>query len=99
MPIYDYRCEKCEMMWEESLPVSKREAPTKKACPHCEENGCVTKHIGGFPGLATDSTLTADKATGGQWNELMSRMKSGVSNKYKPNLDIASQRTGARWKG
>ena len=99
MPIYDYRCEKCDMIWEESLPVSKRLQPTKKYCPHCEEKKCVVKHVGGFPGLATDATLTADKATGGKWSELMNKMKGGISDKYKPNLDTASQRTGARWKG
>ena len=76
MPIYDYRCEKCEELWEENLSMSKMNSPTKKPCPHCEETGCVVKHVGGFPGLATDATLTANKKTGGQWNELMGRSLS-----------------------
>ncbi len=99
MPIYDYRCEKCEELWEENLSMSKMNSPTKKPCPHCEETGCVVKHVGGFPGLATDATLTANKKTGGQWNELMGRMKNVVGRDYKSNLDRASERTGTRWKG
>jgi len=83
MPIYDYRCEKCEELWEESLPMSKMNSPTKKACPHCEKSGCVVKHVGGFPGVATDQTLTADKKSGGQWSELMSRMTNVVGRDYK----------------
>ena len=99
MPIYDYRCEKCEELWEENLSMSKMNSPTKKPCPHCEETGCVVKHVGGFPGLATDATLTANKKTGGQWNELMGRMKNVVGRDYKSKLDRASERTGTRWKG
>jgi putative FmdB family regulatory protein len=99
MPIYDYRCEKCEVIWEESHPMSSMNAPTKEPCPHCEEDKCVVKHVGGFPGLASDATLTANKKTGGQWNELMGRMKNVVGRDYKHNLDKASERTGTRWKG
>ena len=35
MPTYDYRCEKCENEFEDMLPISKRDEPTKEPCKEC----------------------------------------------------------------
>ena len=49
--------------------------------------------------LNSDSLLNANRATGGQWNELMTRMKSGIPKRYHNTLDAASKNTGRRWLG
>jgi len=38
MPNYDYECESCGEIFEESLLIARREEPTKKPCPqeNCE---------------------------------------------------------------
>jgi hypothetical protein len=44
-------------------------------------------------------TLTPNKATGGRWNELMAKMKSGLPQRYARKLDAPNNATGRRWKG
>ena len=97
MPLYDYRCDKCNMIWEESRTISDRDIPCNEKCPHCKKKGSVKKHVGGFPGIGVDSTLTANKKTGGQWNEIMSKIKNGLPERYHKNID--RDVTGTKWKG
>jgi hypothetical protein len=60
--------------------------------------GVEKSWVGQTPGLAADTTLTANKATGGAWNELMSKMKRGMPKRYHKNMDRATNKTGTRWK-
>ena len=96
MPIYDYMCEACEYHFEESLSMSDMNKPTKEPCPKCGKKK-IKKTVGGFPSLSADSTLTANNATGGRWNELMDRMKPGLPKRMREGLDKGH--TGRRWKG
>ena len=41
MPYYDYVCEKCSEDFEESLPIARRDEPTKKSCPITDCDGGV----------------------------------------------------------
>ena len=41
MPYYDYICEKCGEDFEESLPIARRDEPTKKPCPISDCDGGV----------------------------------------------------------
>lgn len=98
MPTYDYRCEACGKIWDSFELISNRDKPCKEECPHCGEKK-VARHIGEFPNMATDSNLTANKKTGGQWNDLMGKMKNYTPERYHSKLDTASSQTGKRWKG
>jgi putative FmdB family regulatory protein len=100
MPNYGFMCENCEKGFECLLSISKREEPLNEACPHCSIKGKVVKDFQGIRcGLSSDSTLTPDKATGGRWSELMTKMKSGLAPRYHSKLDSATNMTGRRWKG
>ena len=66
--------------------------------PHCGKKK-VIRHIGTFPSMTTDSELTPNKKTGGQWNDLMGKMKNYTPERYHQRLDNASLQTGKRWKG
>ena len=96
MPNYDYKCAKCEHAFEDFQSYDDREKPCGEPCPECGAME-VKKTIGGFPGLAADSTLTPDKKTGGQWNELMHKMKDYTPNRYHDKFDKASYNSGKRW--
>ena len=98
MPNYDYMCEACNHPFESFMSYEDREKPTKEPCPECGEKK-VIKTIGGFPGLAADSTLSPDKKTGGQWSETMDRIKAGIPKKYHKNLDKSTNMNGKRWYG
>ncbi len=98
MPNYDYLCEACDHAFEEFMTYEDREKPCKKPCPVCKEKKII-KTIGGFPGLAADSTLTPDKKTGGQWSEMMEKVKSNIPKKYHNGLDKSTNMNGKRWYG
>jgi putative FmdB family regulatory protein len=98
MPSYDYRCDGCEVIWDEFHSISSRDNPCDEKCPHCGEMK-VSRHIGNFPQMKTDTTMTANKKTGGQWNELMTRMKDYTPERYHKKFDTATSRTGRRFKG
>lgn len=76
--------------------MSDREKPCSKACPHCKKKGGVKKHVGGFPSMAVDTTMTADKKTGGRWSEIMNRIENKTPDRYKDNLK--HNLTGKKWR-
>lgn len=100
MPNYGFICEKCEHQFDEILSISDRETPIEKPCPNCKKKKCVKRNYNDYSQkIGSDATLNANKATGGKWNELMGRMKKGISKRYHKNLDIASSRSGKYWSG
>ena len=41
---YDYYCDKCEKIWEESHSIANRDEPVGKDCP-CEKDGKVRRGV------------------------------------------------------
>lgn len=100
MPTYEYNCSKCNKKWSQFLLVEDRDNPIKDPCPKCSKTGCVEREwMGTDLSIASDATLTPNKATGGRWNELMSKMKSGLPERYAKKLDRSNNMSGRRWKG
>ena len=101
MPTYDYVCDACEHTFEQTRMISERDQPISEPCPKCQKEGEVRRDWSfTTPGLGADMTLTPDKATGGQWSELMSKMKEGVPERLKKNLDSGTNRSGSKgWNG
>jgi len=100
MPSYDFSCTKCKKEWSDFLSISNREKPIESPCPHCNEKNCVQKNwMSTTFTIASDVTLNANKATGGRWNELMAKMKSGLPDRYAKKLDSPNNMSGRRWKG
>jgi len=98
MPNYNYECNKCEAVWEEIHPIAQRDNPTKVACPHCGQDRCVNKSWKDCtPGLGADWSLTPNKASGGRWNELMSKIKSGLPEHARKRFDKGNNAKGTRW--
>jgi hypothetical protein len=46
---------------------------------------------------AVDTTLTADKVTGGKFSEITDRIKRGTPKQYHETLDRAANRNGSIW--
>lgn len=100
MPTYEYNCSKCKKVWSQFLLVEDRDNPIKSACPHCSKKNSVSREwMGTDLSIGSDATLTPNKATGGRWNELMAKMKSGLPARYAKKLDSPNNMTGRRWKG
>jgi putative FmdB family regulatory protein len=100
MPTYGFICNKCKNEFEELLSIDNREKPLEEKCPSCKKKGGVSRNYNSYTQtIGSDTNLTANSATGGRWNELMGRMKTGISKRYHKNLDIASKQTGRHWSG
>lgn len=108
MPVYEYYCNKCEHTFDEVLPMSRYNEPCENPCPKCGGGGggadddssssssSSVQRVVSITQMGVDATMTPDKKTGGQFSELMSRMKDGLPKRYRDNLDHASSRTGKR---
>lgn len=99
MPNYGFTCESCSRSFDKLLSINEREQPLKEACPSCGEHKIIKDYGSMKQSMSSDTTLNANKATGGKWNELMSRMKKGLPKRYHENLDRASSATGRSWQG
>jgi len=96
MPIYDYRCDGCGEIWEENHSMANSSKPCDAACPHCTTKGKVKKHIGGFPAMSVDTTMSADKKTDGMFSERMQQIQDKLPDQYKDNLNHGL--SGKKWR-
>jgi putative FmdB family regulatory protein len=94
MPTYSFLCEKCNHKFDESLSMKDNDKPLKSPCPKCQKKGVIRDFNSEGVGMAFDTTLTPNKATGGAWNELMSKMKRGLPPRHQRKLDAASELRG-----
>lgn len=76
MPAYDYKCSKCERVWEEVRPMSEHDVPEKIPCPHCHKSKCVTQIVG-IPGTAIDTTHRIDGKATGAFRDVMQKIADG----------------------
>jgi putative FmdB family regulatory protein len=98
MPNYEFICEDCGHSFCRLLSIDNRNTPLDEGCEKCNSKS-INKEYSINPLILSDNTMTANKKTGGQWNELMSKMKSGMPKRYHERLDIASSRTSRRFMG
>ncbi len=89
-------CGACDERWDDFQMISSRDAPCKKPCPHCKKKKVKRTLPNEFPQLEADTTLTANKKTGGQWNDLMHKMKNYTPDRYHDKLDKASSNSGRK---
>jgi len=94
MPLYEYYCEKCQHAFDDVLPISKRNEPTKQPCPECGAEE-VRKGVSETT-MGVDMTATPDKKTGGDWSRLMDRMKDGSPKRYHEALDKTKSNSGLK---
>lgn len=63
MPIYDYKCNKCENVFEALVKMADAEQPTKDPCPECGKKAVVRYYIKATPlhsGEGIGSTVVPD---------------------------------------
>ena len=94
MPTYVFRCENCKNKFDEFLSMSDNDKPLKNPCPKCKKKKVVRDYGSEGVGMALDTTLSPNKATGGAWNELMAKIKPGIPSRFRRNLDAATERRG-----
>lgn len=46
MPLYAYKCSKCEHTFDQYLSIAGRNAPCEAPCPECSTPGSISQLIG-----------------------------------------------------
>lgn len=93
MPTYDYKCAKCEHLFEEYRSIAERDAPCLSKCPSCSKKGHVVREFNSAPCAAVDTTLGPGK----DFKTVMEKVKRGVPKRFRENLDQAASRRGTIW--
>lgn len=73
MPLYSYKCNKCETEFEQVLKIAEMHLPTTKPCPKCNTEGSVLKTITGAPSLGDPVRLGLRKVDNG-FKEVMQKI-------------------------
>lgn len=99
MPNYGFVCEKCNHKFDSLLSISDREKPLNEPCPSCKKKSIKRDYEDVHVAVASDSTMSADKATGGRWKHLVDKIKRKTPKRAHANLDKASGLSGKQWRG
>jgi len=97
MPTYCFLCESCGHGFEEFLSISERKNPETNSCVRCGKT--EVKSVPALVEIFSDSTMTPNKKTKGDWGRLMNKMKRGLPKRTHETLDKASSRTSRRYLG
>lgn len=77
MPFYDYKCDKCEHLWEEMLKIKDHKKPEKKPCPNCGQKA-VKQIILNAPSCAVDTEMRVTNRARGGFRDAMQKSLSGI---------------------
>lgn len=75
MPFYDYRCNKCDYLFEQFHRVAARIKPTKKPCPQCKKRGSVSQVILSPPSACDPIRVGSVSKADGGFREVISKIK------------------------
>lgn len=91
MPMYEYKCEVCEHVFEEYLSMSQRDNPLEKPCPNCLTKESVKK-------LVSVSTMGVDMKMGvpGWFQDKLAGIKDITPKRFHDSLDKAGNRNGGK---
>jgi len=73
MPNYDYKCDKCNTVFEEFQKIADRHVPEKKPCPSCKEQDTVKLTIS--PVRTIDPVKLGTKKPDKGFQEVMAKIK------------------------
>ena len=93
MPTYEFRCDDCDVLFEEYLSISNRDKPLKCPCPKCSSMG-VKRAFESFPTVGYDTTL---KPTG-EFKEIIDTIKNNgqVPKRFHDRLEASKSMSGGR---
>lgn len=77
---YDYYCDKCKDIWEESHPMKDRDLPVGNECP-CSKRGFIKRGVCA-PALSFEGAISPIRRAGSGWNDVLKGIKkaSGKEN-------------------
>ena len=93
MPTYEFRCDDCDVLFEEYLSISNRDKPLKCPCPKCSSMG-VKRAFESFPTVGYDTNLKPSR----DFKELIDTVKNNgmVPKRYHDRLEASKDMSGGR---
>lgn len=82
MPAYDYKCKECGHCFEENHLIKDRDKPTKKPCPECGKENCVSQTFGAA--AIVDPVSIGRRKPDSGFREVLHKIHEGMP---KSNLD------------
>ena len=89
MPIYEYACKECEVVWEQVRKIKDCLVPTNKKCPHCDaKRGSIYRHFSSAPSMKMDANYKIDQPhKQGGFQEAMKRIVDSPGVKGTPEAE------------
>lgn len=84
MPMYDYKCSKCEHVFTELLSMDNRKDPETKPCPNCNEQNTIEQSLCA-PAIVDSARIGLTKPKG-DFRERMQQIKQ--THKYDRKAKI-----------
>jgi putative FmdB family regulatory protein len=81
MPLYDYRCENCEVVFERLLKLCEMEIPLSQPCPQCGSEQSISQEL--TTANFGDPVRMGVKRPDAGFGEVLSRVKSAHPNGMK----------------
>lgn len=101
MPLYAYICAACQHKFEELHSMADNNVPCGLPCPACKKKKKVQRDWGeSRNAIGIDTMLTASKVTGGQFREVIERIKNSgqVPKRFHDKLDNSVKMSGGHIK-
>ncbi len=77
MPLYSYKCEKCDRVFDELLKMNDRNLPLESCCPNCNQEGGVILLITATA-IVSPFSLDGLKKPQADFKERMKQIKHNV---------------------
>ena len=74
MPVYEYQCRECTVVFERKLPMAENNLPELDPCPECNTTECVEQIITSAPAIGDPIRLGIKRPDAG-WGETLSKIK------------------------
>ena len=95
MPNFEYKCTKCDKLWDDIQTIANRDKPTTEPCPHCKKKNCVTRAFNTPPTMGVDAT----KVPTTHFKERLETMRTNLgkyNNNVKTNIDRSLTHKGTK---
>ena len=76
MPLYEYKCSKCEHLFDKRLSINENKLPESEPCPSCNEVGGVLQYLGAPPGIHSGEGIAQSGKIPGDFREVMQKIRA-----------------------
>ena len=92
MPIYEFKCNSCQHIFEELLSIGKRDEPCCQPCPQCKKRE-IQRDWRNTAVMGCDATV----GPGAEFKALSKKISRSLPASAKVNMERAASLTGRKY--